>query len=441
MRFSFIVVNNLMKIFIILLTLFISIIFLIIGIFYIDTTAVGTGILKCKDWIDVKPEVDGIIKEINVIEGQQIKQGDILLVLEDRERKIEVQKAEHNIAKLNYEVTKINNRLQLSENTINGAIREAHASLSTAEAKYKIASAGAKPEEISLAEARIQKAKRNLDKARNDYPRLAKAYSLKIISQMQLEDAMHKVRLAESDLRVSEDELKLVKNKYDQNEVSAAKGDVERCRAVLEKEMAKLKELDILKASRDDAYNLIKMENEKLQVLKEHLALTRISSPISGYILTHDTEHMVGQSVSHGQTVMRVGDCGEFVVDCLISERDFPLVNEGQPAKVQVAPFPKGEYKLFEAKVIKVGSDIYNADPTTIGMDKGIDQDEVEGYYPVILLLMKPYHFFIYGDEYKFKPGFSAEVEIILEKERIISYLFRKVLRITGKFSKDRIHL
>ncbi len=442
MRIRFLIVDHLMMTFIIMLALLICIVLLIIGTFYIDTTALGTGILKCKDWVDIKPEIGGIIKQIYVVEGQSIKQGDVLFELEDRERKLEVQTTERNITDLKYEIDKINKKLLLSKNTIKSAVEEARANLSTAKSKYQIVEKGPKPEEIYLAETRIQRSKRNLEKARKDHLRLQKAFSLKIISEMQLEEANYRVKISESDLQVSEDELNLVKNKYDTNQVAAAKGEVERCKAVLDKEIARRKELEILQTSLYNAHNAMMKEKEKLLVFIKHLNLARVCAPINGYVLTHDMEHMAGKSVTRGQTILRIGGCGEFIIDCKVSERDFPLIKEGQSAKVQITPYPKGEYKLFEAEVAKVGTDIKIAEPVTEdSILHNQYQDVMEGYYPVILSLLKPYYIFIYGKKYIIKPGFSAEVEIVTGKERIISFILRKVLRIKGKLTQDNIHL
>lgn len=111
-------------------------------------------------------------------------------------------------------------------------------------------------------------------------------------------------------------------------------------------------------------------------------------------------------------------------------------------------PFPKGEYKLFSAYVLTTGIDSQASGPSDgLGLEAKLSAmlagpaSLKENYYPVTLKLEKPYHMFLFGNRYDIKPGFSAQAEIILENERITTLLYKRVLRIKGKLSRDNIHL
>ena len=41
----------------------------------LDVTAGGQGVVKCRDWMDIKPEIRGIVREIAVKEGQWVITG------------------------------------------------------------------------------------------------------------------------------------------------------------------------------------------------------------------------------------------------------------------------------------------------------------------------------------------------------------------------------
>ena len=66
--------------------------------FVLDVTADGQGVVKCRNWIDIKPEIKGIVREMTVKEGQWVKKGAVLFSLEDRERELEVKETELRIA-------------------------------------------------------------------------------------------------------------------------------------------------------------------------------------------------------------------------------------------------------------------------------------------------------------------------------------------------------
>jgi hemolysin D len=448
LRFQFAIVSHLLRLFLFLIVLLLTMIFALVWFFRLDVTATGKGLVKCSNWIDIKPEVKGIIREMSVKEGQKVKKGETLFTLEDRERDLEVEKSSLTIGELKSNIAKSKKRLIMAEKEISGAIGEARAALATTQANYRIALRGPKPEEVALGNTRIKRAETYLDKAKKDYEKMKRAYDLKLVSKLEFDGALHQMELAEVELRLSKDELALLLNKYDTDQVAAAKAEVKRCKATLARAMAREDELDLIRQDLDTSRKALIKEEKQIAVLKEHLKLTHIKAPIDGYVLTHDPEHLEGKALIEGETILRLGDTREFIIDCKVSESDFPLVRVGQEARVTIKPFPKGEYKLFKARVITIGADIKEqGPPSELGiLDKlsGISGNPVlleQGYYPVILSLERPYTMHFFGNLYEIKPGFSTEVEIIIEKERIATFLLRRVLRIKGKFVTDNIHL
>ena len=447
-KIKFSIINNLLRLFLMVLTCGFISIFVFFLLFTIDVTANGQGTVQCRNWIDIKPEAQGILREMMVREGQWVEKGEILFSLEDRERDLEVKETELEIAELEIDIFKLEKKLSLSEQNISSEIKESKAILNAAIANYRIVRKGAKSEEINLSKSKIMRAKKQLKKSAKDYELAKAAYDLKVLSILELEQSQHAMNLAKIDLRLARDELSLLKNKYDADQISAAKAEVNCKQAILQKAIARKKELEIIRKDLESALKNRDHAEKKLSVLREQLNLTRITSPINGYVLTHDTEHLVGQAVVQGEVVLRIGDYQEYIIDCLVSENDFPLVKVGQAAKVQIKPFPKGEYKVFSAEVIRVGADLKTEGPSIesgmIDNVTGLLMESPslnEGLFPVILRLHKPYKIIIFGDVYNLKPGFSAEVEIITRQERIAIHLLRKVLRFKGKLSTDNVHL
>jgi len=447
-RVQFTIISHLMRLFMLLLILLLAMAFALIWFFRLDVTAHGNGVVKSSRWIDIKPEVKGIIRKMVVKEGQKVEKGDVLFILEDREREVEVEASLLKISELKNSITKLEKRLIMTKDEIAGAIDEAKASLAEAEANFRIAQRGPKPEEITLAKRVIERAGRYLEKTTKEYERMKRAYSLKLVSQLELDGVFHEMRLAEMDLRLARGELELLRNRYDTDQISAARAHVNRRKASLARVLARENEVGLLRQDLTTAFRALAKEEKQLAVLKEHLKLTRVTAPIDSYVLTHDTEHLEGKAVLEGEVVIRLGDTSEYIIDCKVPERDFPLVNVGQEARVTIKPFPKGEYKLFKARVLTVGADIKVQGPGSnpgmmyklsgfLGQPMGME----EGYYPVILALERPYTMHLFGNLYEIRPGFSAEVEIIVEDARIATFLLRRVLRIKGKLTSDKIHL
>lgn len=451
------IVNHLLKLYIILFAILMSGFIILVVFFKVDLTATATGIVKTKKWIDVKPEIPGIIKEVKVTEGRKVKKGDVLFSLENREREIDVEKARLKITELTNHIHKLQKEIRLSEELIPLEISEAKANLDSLEIKYKSVKRGARLEEIKLAENKKHLALLSLEKAQAKAERIRKARTLKMATQQDLDNAEFEIKLSKANLNEAINELKLLRNKYDKFQIDMVKAELEGARAIYKKALFQKKRPEIMQIDLQSAIRAREKEEKQLKVMQTLAQLTHVRSPINGYVLTHDVEHLVGQAVQAGQAVIRIGDGKELILETKVSEVDIPLIRVGQKARVQIKPFPKGEYRLFDAEVTVVGEDLKKMDmPADMSvmsklkmasMGSGLLQNPLalesmkQSYFPVILTIEKPYTMSLYGNSYRIRPGYSAEVKIITQQERILTFLLRRVLRIKGEIASEKIHL
>jgi multidrug resistance efflux pump len=447
-KLQFAFIDHILRIFLLLLGLLFILILILFWFFRMDITAKGQGRVICASWVDVKPEIDGMIKSMAVNEGEKIKMGNLLFTLEDRDRKLETESSLQKLAELKNNIAKIKQNLAIRQENVSSTIAEAKAALNEAEAGFRIMEKGPKAEEISLGQRSVKRASQQLEKANLDFDRMEKAFSLKLVSQLELDNSSHQKILFLTDLALAKDKLALLMNKYDKDQMDTARARLARQQAVLRNALARKKEVDILRQELITTQKAFITEEKRLEAVMEKLMLTKVTAPISGIIMTYDTKHLEGRSVSKGEVVLKIGGTDEYLIECQISEKDFPLVKTGQKARVTIKPFPQGEYKLFSAKVLTTGIDSTAGGPSSsIGIEEKINtlingpQALKENYYPVTLTLEKPYHMVVFGNRYEVKPGFSAEASIIVEDERIATLLLKRVLRIKGKLTRDNIHL
>ncbi|OGR28154.1 MAG: hypothetical protein A2277_14415 [Desulfobacterales bacterium RIFOXYA12_FULL_46_15] len=447
LKLQFVFIDHILRIFLLLLVLLLTMILILFWFFRMDITAKGEGVIICADWIDIKPEISGMVKTMMVREGDKINKGDLLFVLEDREKSLEVEESLQKIAEIKKNILSIEQTIDIREDNISNTIDEAKAALTGAEAEFRIMEKGPKPEEKTIAERSVQLTLQQVEKVNLDFNRMKKALSLKLISQQELDNSAHQKKMAITDLKLAGDRLALLMNKYDKDQVLAGRARLEMQRVVLAKALSRRKEIAILKQDLATAEKALITEEKRQEVLTKNLELTRIESPIPGIVMTYDTKRLEGIAISKGDVVLKIGGLDEYLIECKISEKDFPLVKTGQRARVSIKPFPKGEYKLFSAKVATTGADSKPGGPSTIGIEEklmkltGGLQELKENYYPVTLELENPYHMQVFGNRYEIKPGFSAEVEIIVEEDRIVTLFFKRVLRIKGKLTPDNIYL
>lgn len=416
--------------------------FIMFMILKVDLTVRGQGVVRCSKWVDVTTEVEGVIKQVNVVEGQWVEQGDPLFKLEQRELELDVEETELKIEEYQSEIEKKRRQLIAIRLNVSAEIEEALALEAQSRSKIKIMHRGAKEEEIKLAESNVWKANEYLAKATMDLERKKKSLALKIVPRQDVEEANHRKRLAKVEVAIAEEDLALLRNKYDAYDIAVAEAELKAVEARKKSALARRSEALMQQDDLDQLLNVVEKEKKRLKVYEKRLELTHVRAPMAGTVLTHEPEHLAGQDVSAGSRVIRLGDCNMFNIDCRISEKDIPLVVEGLQARVQVASFPKGEYRLFTAEVIGVGSDAQSADVTKNGATGGQGLgNQAAGFFPVLLELDEPYSMHLFGETYAIKPGFSTEVDIITCKERLATSLIRRILRIGGSVTPDNLHL
>jgi multidrug resistance efflux pump len=134
------------------------------------------------------------------------------------------------------------------------------------------------------------------------------------------------------------------------NEVRAAEADI-RLNST-ETDMLGLRSYEQQKAGAE-------MERLEAQIreVRERIARATIRAPGDGVVLTDQLERLRGSFVSEGQTLMEVGEQGEWRVTMLVAERDVNKIKVGDPARIEVQAFSEKERTQLDAHVSFVASE------------------------------------------------------------------------------------
>ncbi len=447
-RFQILLVRRLLPGFMLVIGLFLVGCGSLLAFFRMDVTARALGQVRSARWVDVRPELEGIIRRVLVCEGQRVRQGEILLVLEDRERKLAVENARLKVRELESKLLKIQRNMSMRAAEIEGAIAGARASLAAARARYRLYRKGPKPEELALARSSMEKARRVWEMKQRELEQSRRAHALELVSRLQLDTVLSQSMIAAAELAEARDQIELLRHKVDIEQINAARAAMEAEQGALARALARKGELALLEEDAALTARALDQEKAQLEVLEKHLKLTRVMATIDGYVLTHDPKSLEGRFVSEGSVVLQLGDLGVYVIECRVAEQDLPLIRPGQEARISLAAFPRGEYRHFRGTVTAVGletrrpASLADMNPA-IGFAGILERTlpAAPGTYPVTVSLDAPHAVDIFGRRYEIRPGLSAEVEILVENERILVFLLRRVLRLKGRLEPRRVHL
>lgn len=152
-----------------------------------DDVITATGTLEATE-VTISTQVNGIIRNVFVTEGDPVQAGDTLAVIDRTEWTQQVRQAEANLAAM--------------------------------EAQYRLALEGARREDVAQAEAQYES-------ARNDLKRMEDLFASNAVTSKQLEDARTRYTMADQTLKKlregsREEERMLARARRDQAEAAAA---------------------------------------------------------------------------------------------------------------------------------------------------------------------------------------------------------------------------
>ncbi len=239
-------------------------------------TVVGT--VTAKSQVEVKAKVGGILKEVRVKEGNEVKKGSILAVIDD----VDLKKA--------YKLAQ--SRMEL------------------ARAQYEKAKKGGTREQISTLERALKDAKVEVDLAMENLSRIETLYQKGYSSDQEYEDAKGRVERAKSAYEDAQKRLEYAK-------ATAAPEDV------------KIAEAELKRAQLE------------LEIAKEDLENAVIRSEVEGKVLSIQLEpgDMVIPAVEgrEGNVIMIVGDTTGVLVKSQIGEDLIGILKEGMPVSFELS--------------------------------------------------------------------------------------------------------
>lgn len=249
----------------------------------------------------VIPRITGYVKEVRVKDNQHVKKGDTLIILDDRDLKIQLEQAEAALA-----AAEANVAVAIANTT------SARSNISSSEAN------------ISTVSAQIEAAKVNVWRANQDYERYNNLIKDHSITQQQYEQALAAKQTAERQLDV------LTQQKNVASRQSSA---------VATQSNATAEQINAAKA-------IIKERQAEIDNAKLVLSYAVITAPEDGEV--SKTFVQPGQLVQAGQSLFSVVLSSDVWVVANFKETQLDKMKLGQKVIVHVDAFPGKE---LEAKI------------------------------------------------------------------------------------------
>ena len=185
----------------------------------LNSNVTASGEVRAKQFVDLQPEIAGIIKELYVREGDSIKKGEILLRIDPIQTD-----AETSIARSQYEVAVAEDRAQTFD------IANAEVNIMRDETSLK------------SARAELIQAEFNFARAERSFKRQQQLHEEGLISREDYEASQNEFRSAEARLEVQKANVAMMEDQIDiaKNNLSRMKNAAKASRARMESAAASL---------------------------------------------------------------------------------------------------------------------------------------------------------------------------------------------------------
>lgn len=286
------------------------------------------------DPVAVTSKINERIDQILVDTNDEVKKGQLLIVLDNAVEQDQVRNAEAQLALA---------AANQSSNTLQSQGGVAQAQADTADADAGVAQAQA---QLVAAQAQLPAAQAAYARARADYSRTASLVKTGDVPRQQLDAQTAALAAAAAQLRDARAQISA-----QQANVSAAQQKVSASQGGETTAQGKLAQ------SSDPSQ--VNAEHAQLAIAKKNLGYTRIYSSINGYVGEKSAE--VGQTVSAGATILTLipDGPGQIYITANYKETQMGSMKIGQPVDIHVDAYPGTTFQGHVASINPASQNTY----------------------------------------------------------------------------------
>jgi adhesin transport system membrane fusion protein len=357
----------------------------------------------------------GVLKEIVVKEGQVVKKGDTLMVLDDIQFSAELEKNALEAIGLQVAIDRLSAESQGQDPVFAGDISRRHPGIIS----EQLALARSRQENLQnqidvLVYARKEK-EQELEQLTNKLASAKIKYKLAMEEKSKLEPMLKSG--AVSEMEVLQAKQKLAGAKAEMTDATFAIPAVKT--AILEaKKRIDQAVTDFKQKARQESSDILPRYKGLVALqksLQDKVARTGVKSPVHGTVkkIYIDT---IGGTVRPGMTLIEIVPLDDkLLVETKVTPKDIGFIRHGQKAKVKLSAYDFAVYGGLNGVVERVSAD-------SITDEKGRTYFIINVSVPVNYVGNKEENLHII-------PGMQAEVDVVVTRRKIIDYVLRPLLK------------
>lgn len=375
---------------------------------HVDEVAVAEGkVIPNGEAKVVQAEDKGVIKNILVTEGQEVKAGDLLIQLDTTMTQADLDNLKNKVSYYTADIDRL-----LAEQSGEAFAVSAESELSEQDKLYQqnlyTSRMAHYRSQLSAAEFNLKQQEAALEAEQSGYHKLSRLYGLaeeksERVSRLADENAISTFTVLEYQSKAAELEEDVRGQRY---KVEKAVWAAQQARQELSEVQAEHnKEITALLV---ESRKQLASYQEELKKAEEKKRLSELRAPIDGRV-AHLSVHTVGGVVTAAQALMEiVPNEAQLEVEAWVQNRDIGFVQEGQEAEVKIETFSFQKYGTLDGHVVQISPD-------------AMEDEEKGRRYRVVIALEKP-EFQLRDRTADIATGMTASAEIKIRQKRIIEF-------------------
>lgn len=412
----------------IIYTIFMFVVCVIVWSYFssLDQVVIGDGKIKPRtDIQEIQSLEGGIVREVLVSTGAEVKQGQPLIRLDDIAFKAALNEQLQEMDSLGGQIAQYQAELKASEDldqeTFKSTVKIedffpgglSKASQSSAKAAF-VAALDSLRLDASTVRKRIEQAEKDVKEARNNLKVLSDNLAIAEEELQQNQRAYEKGAISGAEVQ----KLKRARNEA-KSEVDATRYDIDRKKKQGQEARLELGSLVAkFKSEVQEKLNVKTAELNQLQAnneaIKDKVQRTVIESPVEGIVKSIFT-NTAGGVIQPGETMIEIVPFDkEMLVEVKITPQDIAFIKPGLPALVKLTAYDFVIYGGISGELTQVSADT-------------ITDEEGNSHY--IGLVSLPKMVSDSGHFLEIIPGMQASVDIIAGNKTIMQYWLKPILR------------
>jgi HlyD family secretion protein len=401
----------------------------------LDIIAVAQGKLVPQSFLKVvQPADSGIVKELLVKEGDEVREGQVLIRMDTSISEAENKTLQSELALKSLQLRRI--EAELSGAPLKKEAGDAPALFAKVEAQYR-ERRQAYLDGLQQEQAALRKAKEDLSSAieiqdkltqtlpayrqqEDAFAKLAKdGYATKLMALEKSRDRIEK----EQDLRAQNYNVASLKASISQSEKKIAQ-ITSTYRSQLQNEQVEAQ----------GQYEKLQQDWEKQS--HKH-ALLELRAPQDGIIKDLAT-HTVGSVVSPGTVLLTLVPHNDpMQAEVWVTNLDAGFVRPRQLVKLKFTAYPFQQYGMVQGEVLQVSPDASEAPAAKPDKNNPGGDNSVQGGFRTIVSLKAPY-LERNGAKHQLSPGMQVSAEINLGSRTVLEYLLSPIQKTMHEAGRER---